>query len=109
MNLARQCSRFSSCSVNNCPLDGGYPAHFVHPDDTQQVCTMAKAIRMRIAATDPDQLPMRGMKAREWAGFKRYESLTLAARTQMAKAGKDRLLAYRKDKQAKISEIETKN
>ena len=93
--LFRKCSRFPTCSVNNCPLDEEYPNRHVDPSDKEQVCTMAKANRMRIAATEPDRLPMRGMKVREWAGFKRFEALPLAVRTQMAESGKVRFAAMR--------------
>ena len=67
---------------------------------------MAKANRMRIAATDPDRLPMRGMKSREWAGFKRFEALPLAVRNQMVEAGRTRLAAARKVKTAKSEQLE---
>jgi hypothetical protein len=54
---------------------------------------------MRIAATEPGRLPMRGMKPREWAGLMGFESLSGAVRNQMIKTCKDRLLALRKAKQ----------
>jgi hypothetical protein len=82
-------------------LHESYPDLHVDPADKEQVCTMAKANRMRIAATEPDRLPMRGMKVREWAGFKRFQALPLAVRLAMLEQGKASLAAHRKDKRNK--------
>ena len=96
--LDRQCSRWPSCSVNNCPLEDCYPNLLAGPNDKEPVCTMAKANRMRIASTEPGRLTMSGMKVREWAGFKRFAALPRAVRNQMAERGRERLKEFRKDK-----------
>ena len=97
-NLARQCPRFQSCSVNRCPLDFGYLNQFVHPDDKDKRCTMEKSVRVRIATTELGWLDMDGLTAREAGGLKAFGSLTLAQKSDFIKRGKDRLTAFHHDK-----------
>jgi len=61
-NPAVNCSRFDICSVNNCPLDPGYPNYDTSPLDLERKCLMRKYLRLRLG-TD---LPMKGMTEREW-------------------------------------------
>ena len=97
-NLARQCPRFPACSVNRCPLDEGYPNQFVHPDDSEKKCLVEKAVRVRIATTEPGRLAMSGLTVPEHAATKCYESKPLAVRLNMAERCKANLAAHRKDK-----------
>ena len=70
-NLARECPRFSSCSVNNCPLD----PHPANPADKEIKCYMEKAVRQRIAAKYPGELANGGRTAREAAGTRIFAKL----------------------------------
>ena len=98
MNLARQCPRFDRCSVNRCPLDEGYPNQFVDQHDKEKRCPIEKAVRVRIAATEPGRLAMSGLTIAEAAATKCYEAKPVAVRLNMAKQGKAALAAHRKDK-----------
>jgi hypothetical protein len=102
MNLARQCSRFPSCSVNNCPLDEEYPNRHVDPADKEKRCSMEKGVRLRIAATAPGTLTLSGLTVAEAAAKKVFESKPLAVRLNMAEQCKSNLAAHRKDKQATL-------
>ena len=62
----KNCCRFSSCSVNNCPLDPDYPDRLVHEGDPEQKCMCAKMDRMRIAGQFPSMLKYDGMTVREY-------------------------------------------
>ena len=62
----KNCYRFSSCSVNNCPLNHDYPHGFVHEDDPEQECTCPKKDRMKIAEKFPSMLKYGGMTVREY-------------------------------------------
>lgn len=64
----RECPRFNSCSVNNCPLDTGYPDYPASPLDGETTCTLGKTIRIRIAAKYPGVLRFEGLKSREYYG-----------------------------------------
>ena len=97
-HLARQCPRFLSCSVNNCPLDIGYPDLVVDKDDKEKRCTMEKGVRTRIAATAPGTLRLEGLTVAEAAARKCYESKPRSVRLNMAKQCKANLAAHRKDK-----------
>jgi hypothetical protein len=89
--IAKQCPRWSRCSVNNCPLD----AHMTHPDDKERKCPMEKGVRVRIAAKYPGELPMHGMTTREWAGKAAFDSKPLAVRLAMIEKGKASLARLR--------------
>ncbi|KKH92879.1 hypothetical protein EO95_09380 [Methanosarcina sp. 1.H.T.1A.1] len=62
----KKCNRFSSCSVNNCPLDPEYPDRSVHEDDPEQECTCEKTYRVRIAEQFPGMLKYHGMTIKEY-------------------------------------------
>lgn len=85
----RECPRFERCSVNHCPLDPFQDEHLGHPDDKEQVCGVAKAIRVRIASQYPDLLPMGGLKPREWAGKQAFARLSPSEKAEMVKRGKE--------------------
>lgn len=100
-SLARQCPRFSSCSVNLCPLDDRYPNQIQHPDDKEKACPMEKGVRVRIAGTEPGRLPHGGLTTRESSAAKRFAGLTVTEKTAMAdrcRANAARLKAERPDK-----------
>jgi len=92
--IARECRRFSACSVNNCPLD----PHPANPGDKQNVCKMEKAVRQRIAAKHPGQLANGGLTAREAAGKRSFEKLPLAVKSRLAATGKSNLDKIHKGK-----------
>jgi hypothetical protein len=96
-HIARECPRFKSCSVNNCPLD----PHPKHPADKENVCTLAKSIRQRIAAKYPGQLANGGLTAREAAGTRSFAKLPLAVKTQLAAMGKDNVARLNRGKEGK--------
>lgn len=104
MNPARLCSRYERCSVNNCPLDPGYPNLLVGPDDREKSCPMEKGVRIRAASQfPPGTLPYSGLTLREHTAKARYDSLSLAVRTQMANDGRERLKRLREAKEGKIA------
>ena len=92
---ARECPRFSTCSVNNCPLD----PHPKHESDKEQFCTLAKSIRQRIAAKYPGQLANGGLTAREAAGTRSFAKLPSAVKSHLAAMGKSNLAKIHKGKE----------
>lgn len=87
--IARNCPRWPHCSVNNCPLDLGYPDLYVDAEDRQQKCTIAKAIRLRIAAKFPGVLVKGGLNVREYAAKTCYDRKPAAVKAAMAKRCQD--------------------
>lgn len=65
------CPRFDFCSVNDCPLS--FKKSFSIPGDPETVCTLSKVRRMKIASIY--NLPTMGLKPKEHAAKKRWESL----------------------------------
>ena len=100
--LYRQCPRFPSCSVNRCPLDAGYPNQFVDRADKERRCTMEKAVRVRIASTEPGRLAMSGLTMQEHAAKLAFDRKPVAVRMAIAERGKASLAAHHKDKQATL-------
>jgi len=96
-HIARECPRFKSCSVNNCPLD----PHPVNPADQQTKCTLAKSIRQRIAAMYPGQLANDGLTPREAAGTRSFAKLPLAVKVHFAATGKDNVARINSGKKGK--------
>jgi hypothetical protein len=88
--IARECPRFNTCSVNNCPLD----PHPNHSADQQTKCKMEKSVRQRIAAKYHGQLANGGLTAREAAGARIYASLPYAVKSHLAKTGKDNVARF---------------
>ena len=85
--IARTCPRFSTCSVNNCPLD---PNPCAIAEDKEPRCTMAKSIRMRLAGAMPGALPRGGLTEREHRLKLRFEQMPPAIRAAMV----ERLRGY---------------
>jgi hypothetical protein len=96
-NLAVECPRFNRCSINACPLNW----HPKHPTDKEQICTLAKSVRQRIAANYPNQLMNAGLTAREAAGKRIFASLPLAVKSQLARTGKSNIQRINSGKEAK--------
>jgi hypothetical protein len=71
-----ECPRFKKCSVNNCPLHPSFPELFIDPNDFQVKCKLEKEVRFRIGSKYPGILKYQGLTPQEWAGKKRFESLT---------------------------------
>lgn len=71
-----ECPRFIRCSVNNCPLHPSFPELYIDPDDIQVKCKLEKEVRFKIGSKYPDILKYQGLTPQEWAGKKRFESLT---------------------------------
>ncbi len=71
-----ECPRFMRCSVNNCPLHPAYTEIYIDPDDFQVKCKLEKEVRFRIGSNYPGVLKYQGLTPQEWAGKKRFESLT---------------------------------
>ena len=87
LNLARQCPRFPSCSVNRCPLDSGYPNQFVDRQDKEKRCRMEKGVRLRIAATAPGTLRLGGLTLLEVAAKKRKSRGPRSSSSHALRAG----------------------
>jgi hypothetical protein len=83
-DIARKCRRWSSCSVNNCPLD----PHPKYLADKETKCPMEKPVRLRIAAELPGRLPMGGLTKLELAAKLTFERKPVADRIAMVEAGK---------------------
>lgn len=69
MQIATLCPRFERCAVNNCPLEPGYPALPVSPDDAQRRCTLSKSRRFAIGSGYPDRLALLGLTPREYSAM----------------------------------------
>ena len=94
-HIARECPRWSRCSVNNCPLD----YHAAHPDDKEHKCPMEKSVRIRIGAKYPGELPFRGMTPREYAATLAFQRKPVAVRLAMVQRGKTSLAKLHNSKQ----------
>lgn len=85
-----ECPRYSTCSVNICPLDPDQDLRTTSKLDKEQECPMEKQVRVRIGTKYPDLLPKGGLKPKEWAAQQRFLSLSPAQREE----AKKRLSAY---------------
>lgn len=101
----RECPRWDKCSVNHCPLDPFQDDRLSDPADKEQKCTIAKTIRVRIGSKYPDLLPMGGLKPSEHAAAKRFANLSVAARAELAKKGREALIRHSKDKSTKTNDV----
>lgn len=72
----RECPRFKTCSVNNCPLHQQYPNLLSDPEDPDQRCKMEKGVRVRIGAQYSKILKFQGLTTREYGAKIRWESLS---------------------------------
>ena len=62
------------CAVNNCPLTYNYPNWDASPYDAERTCTLAKTIRLRIAAKHPGALKFAGLKIKEYSSRQAWEA-----------------------------------
>jgi len=83
--IARLCSRWDSCSVNNCPLDPFYPNRVVCRDDKERVCPVEKGVRLRAAAQFPGVLRFAGLTSREFKAKARWDNLSDAVKVSRLK------------------------
>jgi hypothetical protein len=88
--------------VNRCPLDEGYPNQFVDRNDKERRCTMEKAVRVRIATTEPSRLAMSGLTATEHAAALAYERKPVAVKLAMVEMGKASLAKLHTSNKLKI-------
>lgn len=102
--IAKLCSRWDSCSVNNCPLDPGYPILPTLPDDSQKSCTVEKGVRLRAASKFPGVLKYGGLTTREYAARQHYDALSPEKKAAMVERAKTTLKSVRKDKTTKIGQ-----
>jgi hypothetical protein len=84
----QECPRFSSCSVNHCPLDAEQQRHLPDANDRERKCTMEKGVRSRIGQKYPDLLPLLGLTPAEVAGRARWERKTPREREAFAERGR---------------------
>jgi hypothetical protein len=73
-NKPEDCSRFSSCNVNNCRLHSDYPNLPMLPDE--KPCPMPKSMRIRFAKDNPGKFKYDGLTEREYSALKKWESRT---------------------------------
>ncbi|WP_048180193.1 hypothetical protein [Methanosarcina siciliae] len=71
-----KCPRYSSCSVNNCPLSTEYPKGFTHFEDLAKKCTLPKGYRESVAEKFPGVLSLEGLTLKEYTGKKTWEKLS---------------------------------
>lgn len=69
MKLVKLCTRFTKCSVNNCPLHSDYPNLYIDEYDPEQKCQVEKSHRIKIAATCSDLLEYDGLTTKEYGGI----------------------------------------
>lgn len=91
MEPNRECPRFQRCSVNNCPLDSGYPDYDTSPLDKERKCTFSKARRILIAVKYPGVLKYGGRTKAEYSAFLAYEQLSSEDKIKLAELGKKSL------------------
>lgn len=97
----KECPRWQSCSVNNCPLSVNRAPAF--KGDKQRKCPMERAVRQKIARKYPDLLPEGGLTSRERQGDKIWASFDAAKRQLMQDKGKLALEAYKNDSKGKTT------
>lgn len=69
------CTRYKSCSVNNCPLHTEYPNLYVDPEDQQQKCKISKEYRIRIVEQYPNVLKFNGWTETEVKNKQKWDAL----------------------------------
>ena len=90
-----KCPRYKQCSVNNCPLHPGYPDLHIDPCDMEKKCTLAKAVRLRVAAEFPGLLVYEGLTPREFGGRERWNRLSIDEQEAIKNRGKTSLSKYK--------------
>lgn len=91
----RECTRFASCSVNNCPLHVDYPDLYTDPDDSEPRCTLPKSYRLKVAENYKGVLKFEGLTKREYSAKMSWENKTDEERAQIIERGKKSLIAVR--------------
>lgn len=81
--ITEQCPRFSSCSVNKCPLDSDI--NLRNELKGEEKCGMAKSIRLRIGKEF--NLEKIGLTDREWSARKRYDNLSPEEKEKLVRRG----------------------
>jgi hypothetical protein len=68
-----------------------YPELVSDPEDTETNCSLAKTIRIRIAAEYPDILKYNGLSPREYSAEIRWQNLSPAEQQEIKERGKKQL------------------
>jgi hypothetical protein len=100
-NIAKECPRWSECSVNNCPLD---PNPVIVPGpagDKQQKCPMEKGVRVRISGRHPGILKNGGLTAREASGAQIWANKSPFERSAASERIKSQLKKWKADSKDK--------
>ncbi len=101
LDLARQCPRFDTCSVNRCPLDKNYPNQPIDRNEKEKRCAMERAVRVRIGASAPGVLKLAGLTVAEHAATLAFERKPVEVRLAMAEMGKASLARLRSSNKLK--------
>ena len=98
MEPNRECPRFHHCSVNNCPLDSGYPDYDTSPLDKERRCTLGKTVRLRIAAKYPGELKYGGKTLAGLRAEKSWNSRSLESRKKNTKQLAEQRRKWRRER-----------
>lgn len=90
-----ECTRFKTCSTNNCPLHIDYPDLYTDGDDTEPKCTLPKSYRIKVAENHTGVLKFGGLTSREHAAKMSWESKTDDERAKIIERGKKSLFVVR--------------
>lgn len=90
-----ECTRFKTCSVNQCPLHPDYPYIFTDGDDSEPRCTLPKSYRVKVAENFAGVLKFGGLTSREHAAKLKWESMTDEERARIIDRGKKSLFVVR--------------
>ena len=93
MEPFRDCTRFMSCNVNNCPLHLMYPELHTEHDDQEPRCTLPKSYRIKVAENYKGVLKYGGLTSREHSAKMTWESKTPEERAQIVERGKKSLVS----------------
>lgn len=91
----KECTRFKTCSVNNCPLHPDYPDLYTDGDDPEPKCTLPKSYRQKVGENFKGVLKFGGLTPREYSGKIAWESKTEEERARIIERGKKSLIAVR--------------
>lgn len=87
-----ECTRYKTCSTNNCPLHPDYPDIFTDGDDSEPRCTLPKSYRIKVAENFAGVLKFGGLTSREHAAKMSWESKTDDERARIIAQGKKSLV-----------------
>jgi|GEM_PF-2203055 len=88
----RECTRFASCNVNNCPLHPDYPDIYTDVDDPEPRCTLPKSYRLKVAENFAGVLKFGGLTSREHGAKIAWENKSDEERAQIIDRGKKSLI-----------------